>query len=100
VEPFVCRHFTLGPEKIDCTFSKPVADGKDFRCDYCIVFPSRVRKACGYGADEVQALLLAMQRAHLDLLTAPERDEIELLWFGMKDLGLPLPPDAVADNFD
>jgi hypothetical protein len=91
VKSFVSRTFLLGGAPVVCSFERPIADGNDFRCDYLITFPGRERRASGYGVDEVQALILAMERAHLDLLSAPERRDAKLLWLDMDYLGLPLP---------
>jgi hypothetical protein len=99
VQPFVSRTFVLGREQVLCSFDKPVADGNDFRCDYRIVFPTRERRTHAYGVDEVQALTLAMQRAHMDLLSAPERQNEKLLWLDMEDLGLPLASNAQPADF-
>lgn len=99
MQPFISRMFELGRDKVLCSIDKPVADGDDFRCDYRIVFPTRERRAHAYGVDGVQALTLAMQRAHMDLLSAPERRNETLLWLGMEDLGLPLPSNVQPADF-
>lgn len=99
MQPFISRTFALGSKQVLCSFDKPVADGDDFRCDYRIVFPTRERRAHVYGADEVQALTLAMQRAHVDLLSAPEHQNEKLLWLGVEDLGLPLPSNVQPADF-
>lgn len=99
MQPFVSRTFELGGEQVLCSFDKPVADGDDFRCDYRIVFPTRERRFHAYGVDEVQALTLAMQHAHVDLLSAPERQNEKLLWLDMEDLGLPLPSGLKPADF-
>ncbi|HEX4197843.1 MAG TPA: hypothetical protein VHZ26_10405 [Caulobacteraceae bacterium] len=99
MRPFLLRTFELGGEQIPCSFERPVADGNDYRCDYQIVFPKRQQRGHAYGVDELQALLLAMQRAHVDLLSAPERRECMLLWLDHEDLGLPLPNNLEASDF-
>jgi hypothetical protein len=89
----------LGRKQVLCSFDKPVPEGNDFRCDYRIVFPTREQRAHAFGVDEVQALILAMQRAHMHLLTAPERQSEKLLWLDMEDLGLPLPSNVRPADF-
>ena len=96
---FVSRTFMLGREQVVCSFDKPIAHGNDFRCDYRIIFPTRKRRAHGYGVDEIQALTLAMQRAHMDLLSAPERQNAKLLWLDMEELGLPPPSNVQPSDF-
>lgn len=98
MQPFVSRTFTLAGQDVLCVFELPVPYGRDFRCDYRITFPTRERRACSYGVDSVQALLLAMQRAHIDLLVSPERREQPLFWLNMEELGLPLPNNATAED--
>jgi len=42
------------------------------------------------GVDEVQALLLAMQTAHIDLLAARENDGRQVTYLDGKNLDLPV----------
>jgi hypothetical protein len=95
----ISRTFELGSKEVVCSFEKPIEDGGDYRCDYSIVFPARHHRAYAFGVDEVQALTLAMERAHIDLLTAPERRTTKLLWLGMDRLGLPLPAGLQPEDF-
>lgn len=44
----------------------------------------------GFGVDSVQALTIAMQIAHAELLTSAEGKSGALSWLGEADLGLPL----------
>jgi len=62
----------------------------DFRCDYEIVWPDRVRRFYAGGVDEVQALYLAMKSVHAELLFSPEGRRGEITWLGSSDLGLPV----------
>lgn len=93
---FVERRFDTPGGEVICRFRCPHPDGPDFRCDYEIAWPDRVRSSYGMGVDAVQALLLAMQKAHTDLLISPEREAGELRWLGQRTLGLPV-ADALRD---
>ena len=55
---------------------------------------TKIRKI--YGVDEVQALCLALQTAHTDLLVARERGGRQVSWLGQRRLGLPV-ADADRD---
>ena len=94
--PFVQRTFTVGGVDVPCRFFRPVAWEKDFLCRYEIEWPERVRSLEVAGVDEVQALLLAMQAAHSDLLASREKDGKPVSWLGMRRLGLPV-PEAIRD---
>ena len=52
--------------------------------------PEGRRSKTAGGVDEVQALLLAMQRAHTDPLAARENDGREVSWLDERTLGLPI----------
>jgi len=88
---FIERRMELeGTGGVLVRFLKPVEDEEDYRCDYQIIWPDRERTFHGYGIDEVQALLSAMQNAHADLLSSTESKTGRLTWLGERDLGLPL----------
>ena len=70
-------------------FLQPQRNGDAFRCDYQIDWPDRQRQFHGFGVDAVQALMLAMMMARVELLTSPEGKAGALLWFGRRELGLP-----------
>ncbi len=80
-------------------FFEPVADQADFRCDYEITGLDATRKSHGFGVDAVQALVLAMQKAHIDLLASRQAKAGELTWLGQPDLGLPLPANVKPADF-
>ncbi len=87
---FIERQFELGDDaNVVLRFLRPESDGDDYRCKYQIVWPDRVRDAYAVGIDGVQALLLAMRRAHVDLRTSPEYQSGALCYLGERDLGLP-----------
>jgi hypothetical protein len=89
-QTFVSRQFIVEGSPVECRFSKPQSDGNDFRCLYEIGWPDHPQSRWVYGVDEVQALLLAMQGAHLDLLMSREKRGVEVQWLDMTSLGLPL----------
>jgi hypothetical protein len=79
--------------------ARPVADDRAFRCDFEIVWPDRTCVSHAFGEDEMQALFLALQGIHVELLASPEGKRGELTWLGMSDLHLPLPSSATRDDF-
>ena len=88
---FIERRLELeGTAGVVVRFLKPVQDEEDYRCDYQIVWPDRERTFHGFGIDEVQAVLSAMQNAHAELLATAESKAGRLTWLGERDLGLPL----------
>lgn len=94
------RRFELrGSLEVVIRFSRPVPDGNDFRCRYEIVWPDRTHVSNGFGVDEMQALILAIEKAHVELLASPEGRRGELTWLGMRDLHLPLMSSVTPDDF-
>tara|TARA_B100000378_G_scaffold207792_1_gene170892 strand:- start:601 stop:915 length:315 start_codon:yes stop_codon:yes gene_type:complete len=79
-----------------CRFYQPEPDGQDFRCHYEIDWPEGAYKGRAYGVDAVQALLLAMQKAHTDLLAARENQDRQITWLDRRSLGMPIPA-TIAD---
>ncbi|MER9404006.1 hypothetical protein NKI36_08070 [Mesorhizobium caraganae] len=98
-QPFVSRTFAVGEQEVVCKFQRPVPGDHDYRCDYQIAFPSRTRAFHGFGIDEVQALLAAMQNAHAYILTSDEYQNQGLMWLGMRELGLPLAGGLSTEDF-
>jgi hypothetical protein len=93
MEPaFIERRLELrGKQDVLVRFLRPVRDDENcYRCDYKIIWPDRERTFHGFGIDDVQALMLAMQNAHADLLSSPESKAGLLLWLGERNLGLPM----------
>ncbi len=97
--PFASRVFKTGNEEIICSFYMPTVDGSDFKCEYHIRSGEKVEKSYACGVDEVQALILAMQKAHVDLLASDRYQICGLNWLGLRDLHLPLPPGVKVDDF-
>src|SRR5690348_11910435 len=70
---FIERRFELVDNaSVVLRFLRPEPDGDDYRCAYEIIWPDRVRNSYAMGIDAVQALLLAMQTAHVELQVSPE----------------------------
>jgi hypothetical protein len=89
-EPIARRLFVVDGTETLCSFFRPQPDGRDYSCRYEIAWSegSRTRKIMG--VDEVQALLLAMQTAHIDLLAARENDGRQVTYLDGKNLDLPV----------
>jgi hypothetical protein len=68
---FASRVVEVDGQTVTCRFFRPEPDGRDFVCRQEVDWPEGMRSRRVYGVDEVQALLLAMQSAHADLLGAP-----------------------------
>ena len=88
--PVVDRRFSVDGQLVSCRFFWPELDGGSYFCRYEIDWPEGMRSRSTGGVDEVQALLLAMQTAHTDLLAARENDGRSVLWMGQRALGLPI----------
>jgi hypothetical protein len=97
---FISRRFELSDAaEVTVCFQRPVPDEHDFRCSYEIVWPDRLQASKAFGVDPVQALLLAMQKVHIQLLTSSESRAGRLRYLGERDLGLPLPSSVSAEDF-
>ena len=93
---FVQRTYLVDGREVVCRFSTPEPDGDEFRCRYEIGWRDGAQWRNVYGADGVQALLLAMKTAHSDLLVAREQDKSEVTWGVRRHLGLPI-SDAAGE---
>jgi hypothetical protein len=90
---FVTRHITVSGKLVACRFWVPEAHGREFRCTYEIDWVDQPPlQQSAYGVDEVQALLLAMQAAHTDLLIERQSRGTEVSWLNQANLDLPLLP--------
>lgn len=87
---FVERRFTIDGQEVACRFYQPEPDGQDYVCRYEIMYADGVRTRRSPGIDQVQALLLAMQYAHTDLLAARDHDGRKITWLDSASLGLPI----------
>jgi hypothetical protein len=101
MEVFVEQKFELG--KTACVvvrFGRPAADGDAFACEYKIVWPARVHSSRAWGLDQVQALILAMEKAHVELLASDAARSGQLRWAASGDFGLPLPSSVNPKDFE
>jgi len=94
------RTFNIGSESIRLEVDQPRPDGDDFRCEFRLQGAGLAREAYGMGVDSIQALLLALQHAHLDLLAHRRDTGLPVEWLEMRDLGLPLPSCVTPADFD
>jgi hypothetical protein len=99
-EIFIQRQFELANgSEVFVRFYRPAPDDDDFRCNYEITWPDRKHAFHAIGIDEVQALILAIQMAHVKLLSSPEAKRGELTWLGTRDLGLPIASSVKPEDF-
>lgn len=89
-EPFITRVFKVDGRNVECRFFQPQEDRDDYLCRYIIDFPDQPKISQGYGVDAVQALLLAMKKAHLELLVYRDKTGRRVEWLDKENLGLPL----------
>jgi hypothetical protein len=88
---FVERTFELGSDRtVTLRIFRPVPHRGDFRCDIRIQWPDRERATQAYGVDSLQALYLALQKAHIVLAASAEQMGGGLTWLGDEDLDLPV----------
>ena len=97
---FLERTYSLGGTVLNCRFYCPVFDGQDFSCRYDITWPDGPRSRNVVGVDSIQALLLAMQAMHSDLILRRERDGLDVKWLDGTELGLPLMSENTAASLD
>jgi hypothetical protein len=96
-ETWVERRFDLAGATLLLRVQMPRPDpGGGFRCDFVIDWPGGPQPGYAGGEDAVQAMILALQGAHVRLLTSPEYERGELTWLGDRNLGLPI-ADVVRD---
>ena len=88
--PIATRVFTIDGQSVECAFFKPELSEIGFGCRYEIAWPEGLRSRTVFGVDAVQALVLAMQSAHTDLLVAREKDGRQVAWLKQKSLGMPV----------
>lgn len=88
---FIERRLDLkNGEVVSVRFHRPMPDGDDYHCDVEILWPNYRRHLRLFGIDGVQAMLLAMQGAHIELLTSTEYIAGNLTWLGEHHFNLPL----------
>ena len=89
-QAFIERTFKIDGQSVECRFYRPERDGQDFLCRYTIGLPGKPRESHGYGIDAIQALLLAMQKAHVEMLVLRDKKGHRVEWLNDENLGLPL----------
>jgi hypothetical protein len=94
--PFVKRTVNVDGQDVGVRFFQPKPDDGSFFCSYEIDWPEGTRSKRAGGVDEVQALLLAMQKAHTDLLSARENHGRKVSWLNDRSLGFPI-ADTIRD---
>jgi hypothetical protein len=93
------RVFDTDDDVIRLELREPEADQGSFRCGYRLSGAAD-REAEGWGVDPVQALLLALERAHLDLLTWRRDTGRPVTFMKSRDLALPLMSNVTPADFD
>jgi hypothetical protein len=88
--PFIVREFEVDGKSVECRFFQPEEYKVDYVCRYEIDWPNNVVTSQSYGVDQVQALLLAMQKAHVELLLARSKKGLRVEWLEEENLGLPI----------
>jgi hypothetical protein len=95
-DAFIQRVVEVDGQDVACRFFKPEADRGDFFCLFEVDWPEGARSRRIYGVDEVQALILAMQSAHTDLLVARKDYGRKVSFLGKRRLGFPV-ADVLRD---
>ena len=102
-QPIAWRTYEIVPdqEAVLKVFA-PVPDEDDWRCNYEIHWPDRIRRFYTMGVDPMQALVSAIGIARSELCGSPEYKAGRLAWFGEPEMGLGLPdlPSRVAPPVD
>ncbi|WP_121632181.1 DUF6968 family protein [Tropicibacter alexandrii] len=87
---FIERTYTVDDTAMPCRFFKPEPDRGDFLCRYEVDWPDTPWTGVGNGVDTVQALLLAMQAAHIQMIVRRDETGARLLLDGEENLAMPL----------
>lgn len=90
MRPFVQRVFELDGRALVVRFFVPQQEPTgEYRCVWTIAWPERTVEDRSFGEDAVQALMLAMQAAHMDLTGSAAYGAGRLTLWGQRDLDLP-----------
>jgi hypothetical protein len=92
------RTFQCGGEAVVLTLSAPTLDGQDYRCAYRIAWPDGPVDSYAFGVDGVQAIYVALQKAHIELIQDAAARGKPLTWLDQGDLMLPLPPGMSIED--
>jgi len=91
-DPFVQRQFDNAGTPVTCRFYSPEAQPTgEYRCNWTIDWGLGDIKRKTHGIDGVQALLLAMQVAHTELVESDSYKAGTLTYLDCADLDLPGP---------
>jgi hypothetical protein len=92
------RHLTVdGVERVTIRIGAPVSDGGAFRCAVEVAgLDQHSIASSAYGADTIQALMLALQMAGDTLYASNEGVRGALRWGVLRDLGFPV-SEAIAN---
>ena len=94
--PFVRRTFEIGADQtVDLLIFQPKPDQNDWRCDLQLHWPTGPKTSYAMGVDPMQALLLAIDQAHVHLLHFSRESGAELRWLDDSSLGLPDGPGSL-----
>lgn len=101
-KPVAQRTFSVDGQEVVCSFFAPEAHEDYYRCHYEIEWAEGAKSRSVAGGDTVQALLLAMQEVHTNLLAARNIKQREVLWLDQHSLGLPFSESVAhwADDAD
>lgn len=83
-------------KRLEVRIFAPIAEEGDYRCRYQVVEADKVvRNGHADGVDSLQALLLAIERAGVDVTVSDAAQGQRLFWNDQNgDLGLPLPKQS------
>lgn len=99
-QSFVERLFELGDQQVIVRFHTPTLEPtRDYKCRWTLAWPDREERGHAYGADGVQALMLAMRSVHTKLVNCDAYKEGRLTYANQADLDLP-PTWGVGPLYD
>ena len=90
------RVFASGEKTVRLQIFSPTPHSADARCAFKLVGPQGEIDGHAFGVDAVQALQLALQKAHIMLLSDSAYASVR--WLDQQDLGLPLPIGLTVDD--
>jgi hypothetical protein len=88
--PFIVREFEVDGQTVECRFFQPELVDIDYVCRYEVEWPNKQLSSKSFGIDQVQALLLAMQKVHADLLFLRVKKGSKVEWLENENLALPI----------
>ena len=94
--PFIVREFEVDGQTVECRFFQPELADVDYVCRYEVGWLNKQLSGKSFGIDQVQALLLAMQKVHADLLFLRVERGLKVEWLESENLALPI-LDSIQD---